>query len=56
MAYEIKDGPYNPIDDKNFAPWAPKEGSEDVPEYIERLLINTRNRPLPASTIADDGL
>lgn len=25
VAYELKDGPYNPADDKQFAPWAPSE-------------------------------
>ena len=38
VAYEVKDGPYSPIDDKNFATWAPKEGAEDAAEYLEGLL------------------
>ena len=38
VAYEIKDGPYTPIDDKNFAPWAPKEGEPGVGDYILDLL------------------
>ncbi len=38
VAYEIKDGPYTPIDDKNFASWAPKEGSENVEDYLSGLL------------------
>jgi cupin fold WbuC family metalloprotein len=37
VAYECKDGPYTPIDDKNFAPWAPKEGSENVEDYLSGL-------------------
>jgi cupin fold WbuC family metalloprotein len=37
VAYEFKDGPYTPIDDKNFAPWAPKEGSENVEDYLSGL-------------------
>ena len=37
-AYELKDGPYNPIDDKNFASWAPKEGDEGCEEYNKKLL------------------
>ena len=37
-AYELKDGPYVPITDKNFAPWAPKEGSENAWQYTEKLL------------------
>lgn len=38
VAYEVKDGPYNPIDDKNFANWAPKEGDTDCQKYNRKLL------------------
>jgi len=38
VAYEVKDGPYSPIDDKNFASWAPKEGFPGTREYLENLL------------------
>lgn len=38
VAYELKDGPYSPIDDKNFAPWAPAEGSPEASSYLEKLL------------------
>ena len=38
VAYEFKDGPYNPIDDKNFASWAPKEGDQHALAYLESLL------------------
>ncbi len=38
IAYELKDGPYNPIDDKNFASWAPREGQEDCDDYIQKIL------------------
>jgi cupin fold WbuC family metalloprotein len=37
-AYELKDGPYNPIDDKNWASWAPKEGDVDCDDYNQKLL------------------
>ena len=37
-AYELKDGPYNPIDDKNFASWAPKEGAKGCEEFNQKLL------------------
>ena len=39
VAYEVKDGPYNPIDDKNFATWAPREGAAGCQEYNEKLLM-----------------
>ena len=38
VAYEVKDGPYSPIDDKNFASWAPEEGSPDALPYLKDLL------------------
>ena len=38
VAYEVKDGPYNPLDDKNFAHWAPKEGDENCQEYLQNVL------------------
>lgn len=44
VSYEFKDGPYDPIDDKNFASWAPKEGDPDTGKFIidvlKRLNIN----------------
>ena len=39
VVYEVKDGPYSPLDDKNFAAWAPKEGDEDCHIYRERIKI-----------------
>ena len=38
VAYEFKDGPYDPIDDKNFAHWAPKEGDPGATGYLLGLL------------------
>jgi len=37
VVYEIKDGPYQQITDKNFASWAPKEGHPDCDEYLRKL-------------------
>lgn len=37
VVYEVKDGPYSPADDKNFAPWAPTEGDEASSAYLDRL-------------------
>lgn len=36
--YELKDGPYDPSDDKHFAPWAPKEGAEGCEEFMKKIL------------------
>ncbi len=40
VAYETKDGPYDPRDDKNFAHWAPKEGDSSCKLYIDSILQN----------------
>ena len=37
IVYEVKDGPYSPIDDKNFATWAPKEREAGTTEYIQEI-------------------
>jgi hypothetical protein len=34
---EIKPGPYLPLSDKDFAPWAPEEGSSSAPAMTARL-------------------
>lgn len=36
--YEIKDGPYSVADDKNFAPWAPREGNADCENYLLKIM------------------
>ncbi|MDD4086539.1 MAG: WbuC family cupin fold metalloprotein [Bacteroidales bacterium] len=38
VAYELKDGPYDPTIDKHFAPWAPAEGDPDAADYLKNLL------------------
>lgn len=38
VAYEVKDGPYNPADDKHFAKWAPAEGDPDTKSFNIDLL------------------
>lgn len=38
VVYELKDGPYNPADDKQFATWAPAETNEkEAGEYLNSL-------------------
>ncbi len=39
VVYEVKDGPYSPIDDKNFAAWAPREGDPGCVDYMDGILI-----------------
>jgi cupin fold WbuC family metalloprotein len=38
VCYEVKPGPWDPVTDKEFAPWAPEEGSADATRYLEALL------------------
>jgi len=38
VAYEIKVGPFIPLSDKNFAPWAPEADVPGVNAYLSRLL------------------
>lgn len=38
LVYELKDGPWNASDDKNFATWAPAEGESGCEEYNNSLL------------------
>jgi len=35
VVYEVKDGPYLPMNDKNFASWAPKEGELGCDKYLK---------------------
>jgi cupin fold WbuC family metalloprotein len=38
VCYEVKPGPYSAANDKDFAPWAPREGDPEAPAYQARLL------------------
>ena len=38
VIFEIKDGPYEPMNDKNFASWAPAEVSSTCSDYNNKLL------------------
>ena len=38
VCYEVKPGPWDPETDKEFAPWAPTEGSPDVERYLSGIL------------------
>jgi cupin fold WbuC family metalloprotein len=40
--YEVKPGPYSAANDKDFAPWAPREGDPGVPEYLDGLVKTVR--------------
>jgi cupin fold WbuC family metalloprotein len=38
VMYEVKDGPYAKMNDKNFATWAPKEGDEGCDAFLQKIL------------------
>ncbi len=38
VAYEVKDGPYDPKIDKHFATWAPAEGDPKAATYLQSLI------------------
>jgi cupin fold WbuC family metalloprotein len=42
VCYEVKPGPYSPANDKDFAPWAPREGDAGAAEYLQRLVARVR--------------
>jgi cupin fold WbuC family metalloprotein len=40
VCYEVKPGPYQAANDKDFAPWAPREGDPNVPAFLARLVAS----------------
>jgi cupin fold WbuC family metalloprotein len=40
VVFESKSGPFDPHTDKEFAPWAPAEGSPEAAAYLEQLVAN----------------
>jgi cupin fold WbuC family metalloprotein len=38
VCYEVKPGPYVQSTDKDFAPWAPREGTPEAAEYLAGLI------------------
>jgi cupin fold WbuC family metalloprotein len=44
ICFEVKPGPWSPMNDKEFAPWAPREGELGVESYLESLLARAGGR------------
>jgi len=40
VIFEAKQGPFAPLNEIDFAPWAPPEGSDEAMEYQKMLLDN----------------
>jgi cupin fold WbuC family metalloprotein len=43
VCYEVKPGPYSAANDKDFAPWAPREGQPGAGAYLESLVAAGAN-------------
>ena len=46
---EVKEGPFDPKKAKEFAPWAPSEGSADAQDYFDQLRALCKQRLLESS-------
>jgi cupin fold WbuC family metalloprotein len=44
VCFEVKPGPYSAANDKDFAPWAPREGDPRAAAYLELLLSGVARR------------
>jgi cupin fold WbuC family metalloprotein len=42
ICFEVKAGPYDAATDKEFAPWAPREGDPAAADYLARLLASLK--------------
>ena len=40
VCFEVKPGPYSAATDKDFAPWAPREGDQRATAYLEWLVTS----------------
>lgn len=38
VCFEVKPGPYSAANDKDFAPWAPREGDPNAGAYLDALV------------------
>jgi cupin fold WbuC family metalloprotein len=43
VVFEVKEGPYDPIIDKEFAPWAPEEASPSAVLYFKELYVRIKS-------------
>ena len=49
VLFEVKEGPFDAKKAKEFAPWAPSEGSADAQDYLDQLRALCRQRLLNSS-------
>ena len=41
VAFEIKDGPFDPAAAKDFATWAPEDGTPEADAYLRSIILQT---------------
>jgi cupin fold WbuC family metalloprotein len=46
VLFEVKPGPYRPLVEKDFAPWAPREGTSEASEVLKSWERTVRTRSL----------
>ena len=46
VCFEVKPGPYSAATDKDFAPWAPREGDPSAAAYLDMLVSRVRTPTL----------
>jgi len=44
VCFEVKPGPYSAVNDKDFAPWAPREGDPRARPYLDSLVAGVMPR------------
>ena len=49
VLFEVKEGPFDAKKAKEFAPWAPSEGSADAQDYLDQLRALCKQRLLNSS-------
>ena len=49
VCFEVKPGPYSAANDKDFAPWAPREGDPKAGGYLD-FLLSSVSQPNSSST------
>jgi cupin fold WbuC family metalloprotein len=45
LLFEVKNGPYSPASDKDFAPWSPPEGTPEAARFLTELIDRTGGMP-----------
>ncbi|CAI8782731.1 WbuC family cupin fold metalloprotein [Methylocaldum szegediense] len=55
VMFEVKPGPYSPVEDKDFAAWAPEEGDPDAERVVAWYEVARPGERLPLRPSAETG-